>query len=353
MNAIQQFVPSEVVKTVAAFLEFCYIARRNIITEESLEQLNSALKRFHQSRKVFIGTVREDGPSAFSLPRQHSMVHYYDNIKNFGSPNGLCSSITESKHIAAVKRPWRRSNKHMALAQILKTNERLNKMAAARVDFTARGMLTDSCLGRAIIDSLISEDASDSDDDINPQVLDSDKSILDDEDVLDDDILDDDILDDDVLDDDILDNDILDDDILDDDILNLDVLDYEAGILDNDDILGSLGGDSTPNPSNPPPPADEEDDECGPVESGPLMNEVRFVGRKGMLILHPSRVYELTAIHSIQKGIPHLASRPWCQDRSTQPPRTHPPFPLLSTQSLNTHRPRPSDPWRMPDDMGT
>jgi hypothetical protein len=169
MNAIQPFVPTAVVKTFAAFLEFCYIARRNIITEDSLEQLNVALHEFHESHQVFSGTVREDGPSAFSLPRQHAMVHYYNHIKNFGSPNGLCSSITESKHIAAVKRPWCKSNKHNALQQMLKINEQLDKLAAARADFKARGMLENSCLIQAIMDTAndtedpMDEDASDSD----------------------------------------------------------------------------------------------------------------------------------------------------------------------------------------------
>ena len=131
LNAIQAFVPSKVVETFAAFLEFYYIACHNIITEESLNQLNAALRKFHKARQVFSGTVWAEGPSGFSLPRQHAMVHYHDHIKNFSVPNGLCSSITESKHITAVKRPWRRSNKHAALPQMLKSNERLNKLAAA------------------------------------------------------------------------------------------------------------------------------------------------------------------------------------------------------------------------------
>jgi len=85
----QAFVPLDVVKTVAAFLEFCYIARRNIITDDSLEQLKIALQSIHDSRHIFLGAVRTgDGISEFSLPQQHSMVHYYDHIKNFGSPNG-------------------------------------------------------------------------------------------------------------------------------------------------------------------------------------------------------------------------------------------------------------------------
>ncbi|KAF9787407.1 hypothetical protein BJ322DRAFT_1107473 [Thelephora terrestris] len=91
MNAIQAFVPSQIVRTFSAFLEFCYIACRNIITEDSLKQLDSVLLRFHEARQIFSGTVRADDSSAFSLPRQHAMVHYHDHIENFGSPNGLCS----------------------------------------------------------------------------------------------------------------------------------------------------------------------------------------------------------------------------------------------------------------------
>ena len=50
--------------------------------------------------------------------------------------NGLCSSITESKHITAVKNPWRRSNRNQPLGQMLMTNQQSDKLAAARVDFT-------------------------------------------------------------------------------------------------------------------------------------------------------------------------------------------------------------------------
>ena len=80
------------------------------------------------------------------MPRQHSIIHYYTLIRLFGAPNGLCSSITESKHIRAVKEPWRRSNRNEALGQMLITNQRLDQLAAARTDFSQRGMLNGSCL---------------------------------------------------------------------------------------------------------------------------------------------------------------------------------------------------------------
>ena len=286
LNAIQAFVPPEVVKTVSAFLEFCYIARQNIISDDSLEQLKISLHNFHQFRQIFSGTVRAEGLSGFSLPRQHSMVHYYDHIKNFGSPNGLCSSITESKHIAAVKRPWRRSNKHMPLQQMLKTNERLDKIAAARIDFTARGMLVDSCLVQAIRDILSSsedpmdEDSSNSGSDsetsdeeiqisgagLGAENLPANNNNIDNHDNSHDDDHD---------------NNGCNNDDYDDNGRNDN--DNNDGCNDNDNNDGRNNDNN--NGRNDDCLHDDNDsgdeDNHGPVESGPLMNEVRFVGRKG------------------------------------------------------------------------
>ena len=136
------------VQAIRAFLEFCYLARRDVHDEDMLHQMDEALKEFRVKREIFRETgVRADRPGgvdAFSLPRQHWRDHYKDCIWEFGSPNGLCSSITESKHIKAVKEPWRRSNRDDAIGQMLITNQRLDKLAAARVDFTERRMLENS-----------------------------------------------------------------------------------------------------------------------------------------------------------------------------------------------------------------
>ena len=142
MPDIEGHVPDEIVLTFRAFLEFCYLVRKDVITDQTLVELCDALSQFHQHREIFrtLG-VRPDG---FSLPRQHSLVHYEVLIKQFGAPNGLCTSITESKHIKAVKEPWRRSNKYNALGQMLLTNQRMDKLAAAAVDFEKRGMLKES-----------------------------------------------------------------------------------------------------------------------------------------------------------------------------------------------------------------
>jgi hypothetical protein len=138
LPALQGHLPGDVIRAFCAFLEFCYIARRDVITEDDLDELQGAITRFHTFREAF-APIR--GVKGFSLPRQHAMVHYPQLIRLFAAPNGVCTSITESKHIRAVKEPWRRSSRNNALFQMLTTNQRLDQLSAARDDFESRGML--------------------------------------------------------------------------------------------------------------------------------------------------------------------------------------------------------------------
>ncbi|KXN81491.1 hypothetical protein AN958_04537 [Leucoagaricus sp. SymC.cos] len=125
LPALVGLVPDEMVHTVAAFLEFCYIVHQDQITETDLKLLQVSVVRFQQEREIFIKvSIRNN----ISLPRQHSLEHYYDLIMAFGAPLGLCSSITESKHIKAVKEPWRRSSQNNPLGEMLTTNQRLDKI---------------------------------------------------------------------------------------------------------------------------------------------------------------------------------------------------------------------------------
>ena len=220
----------DIIRTFSAFLKFCYIAHQNVITERSLKDRKTALKRSHQYCVVFSGTVRWDGLAGFSLPWQHSLVHYYDNIKNFGAPNGLCSSITELKHIVAIKRPWRRSSRYKALCQILRVNKRLDKLAAARADFTARGMLANPPLVVVMLDLFSNNDSqgdnNGSDDNINIGVIPQGGHGSD-----------------------------------------------GSGTDTNNDGGSNNGSNSDDN--------DNDENDAGPVESEPLMNEVQLAHEKG------------------------------------------------------------------------
>lgn len=152
LAAIKGLVPSELIRMVRAYLEFTYLIRHPVQTEDTLARCQAALTEYHEHREY----LRTAGvrPEGFSIPRQHAHNHAPRHTWNFGTLHGLCTSITENKHIKAVKEPWRRSNHYEALGQMLLTNQRLDKLAAMRVDLEARGMLQGSCYGAALLSFL-------------------------------------------------------------------------------------------------------------------------------------------------------------------------------------------------------
>ncbi|KAF8815301.1 hypothetical protein BYT27DRAFT_7226011 [Phlegmacium glaucopus] len=139
LPAISGLVPDAMIRAVSAFMEFCYLVQRSQIDESILVWINAAVQRYHEEHQIFITLGIHNH---FDLPRQHSLLHYQSPIQMFGAPNGVCSSITESKHIKAVKQPWRHSSWNNTIGQMLLTNQRVDKLAAARVDFEEHGMLT-------------------------------------------------------------------------------------------------------------------------------------------------------------------------------------------------------------------
>ena len=187
------------------------------------------------------------------------MVHYHNNIKNFGAPNGLCSSITESKHITAVKHPWCRSNQYKALSQILKVNERLDRLESARVDFANRGMLAGP----------ISEGINNSDNGDGDGGLGGDSG------------------------------------------------GFDGGGDNNlngngDDNFGSDSDDDNDSNSN----GNGGHGNAGPLESEPLMNEVRLARKSGKVVL--SLCPHTLMIHSASSHppIPTDFCSPWTPDQS-------------------------------------
>jgi hypothetical protein len=125
-------------QALRSFMEFCYLVRRSVLYESDIHKLDQHVADFHKHRQIFIEAGLRTN---FSLPRQHSIIHYAPRIRDFAAPNGLCSSITESKHIRAVKDPYRRTNRYKEMGQMLVINQRMDKMDSAFTDFASRGMM--------------------------------------------------------------------------------------------------------------------------------------------------------------------------------------------------------------------
>lgn len=147
MNGILQqiagHVPSQMVQAISSFMEFCYLVRQSVIDEDDLVEIYSAVANFHSHREAF-DLVHPEG---YSLPCQHSITHYTKLIREFGAPNGLCSSIHKLKHIKAMKEPWQQSSHFEALGQMLITNQRLDKLAATCVNFQKCGIFDQPLFG--------------------------------------------------------------------------------------------------------------------------------------------------------------------------------------------------------------
>ncbi|KAJ7443373.1 hypothetical protein FB451DRAFT_1437560 [Mycena latifolia] len=130
LPAIKGLVPDGVVQAIGSFLDFCYLVQREDFYENTLDAIDAAVRKFHVDSEIFRQlNVRTDipgGSNAFSLLLQHAMVHYRYGIEEYGAPGG---------------KPWRRSSRYEALSQMLQTNQRLDKLAAARTSFVERGML--------------------------------------------------------------------------------------------------------------------------------------------------------------------------------------------------------------------
>ena len=103
LRAIEGHVPATMVRAVRDLIEFSYLVRHDVHDTQSLQAVEAALKSFHRNREIFrtSGVVQH-----FNYPCQHSLKHYVAMIRAYGAPNGLCSSMTENKHIKAVKKPW-------------------------------------------------------------------------------------------------------------------------------------------------------------------------------------------------------------------------------------------------------
>ncbi|KAI6006244.1 hypothetical protein F5J12DRAFT_905734 [Pisolithus orientalis] len=136
--AIKGYAPEDIICTSHAFLKFCYLVCQNVITEPMLTTIEDTLTCFHLYHEVFQNA------------QQHAIKHYPYLICQFSTLNGLCSSITESKHIKAVKRPYWHTSHFQALGQMLVINQRLDKFAAVCADFKKCGMLRGTCLSHVL-----------------------------------------------------------------------------------------------------------------------------------------------------------------------------------------------------------
>lgn len=111
-------VNSQVARAVRAVLDFIYYAHfgpPEVHTVESLANLETAWRTFHDTKEVFIRLGVRDN---FDFAKLHSMEHYMGSILWLGAADGYNTEGTERLHIDFAKQGYRASNRKQYTLQM-------------------------------------------------------------------------------------------------------------------------------------------------------------------------------------------------------------------------------------------
>lgn len=113
------------VRTVRALLDFLYLAQYPAHTSDTLKLLEDALHRLHTNKDIFVDLgIRQH----FKLPKLHSLDHYVQSIKLFGTTDNYDTQYTERLHIDFAKDAYRATNHKDEFPQMTTWLERREKI---------------------------------------------------------------------------------------------------------------------------------------------------------------------------------------------------------------------------------
>ncbi|KAH9856108.1 hypothetical protein C2E23DRAFT_866199 [Lenzites betulinus] len=120
------FSPVRLLRAVRGLLDFIYLAQYPAHTSDTLSLLQDALKRFHDNKSIF---VELEIRTHFKLPKLHSLDHYIESIKLFGTTDNYDTQYTERLHIDFAKDAYRATNHKDEFPQMTTWLERREKIA--------------------------------------------------------------------------------------------------------------------------------------------------------------------------------------------------------------------------------
>jgi len=105
----------DVVQASRALLDFISLAQYQSHTDNTLLGLQHALNEFHALKDVFVNLGCCEH---FNLPKFHSLSHYVDSIRLFGSLDGFNTENSEYLHIDYAKKAYAASNRRDYVIQM-------------------------------------------------------------------------------------------------------------------------------------------------------------------------------------------------------------------------------------------
>lgn len=113
------------IRAIRALMDFVYLARYPVHTDETLRLLEDALARFHEAKDIFVDLGIRD---AFNIPKLHFMQHYVTFIRLYGTTDNFDTAYTERLHIDFAKDAYAATNHKDEFTQMAKWLERKEKI---------------------------------------------------------------------------------------------------------------------------------------------------------------------------------------------------------------------------------
>ncbi|THU75420.1 hypothetical protein K435DRAFT_618145, partial [Dendrothele bispora CBS 962.96] len=109
-------IHANAIKACRAILDFIYLALYGSHDEETLSYMEGALGEWHKNCDYFLEAGVRDH---LNIPKFHSLIHYVDSIRKFGTIDNYNTELFERLHIDFAKQGWRASNKRNHFPQMI------------------------------------------------------------------------------------------------------------------------------------------------------------------------------------------------------------------------------------------
>ncbi|TRM57623.1 hypothetical protein BD626DRAFT_514014 [Schizophyllum amplum] len=120
-------LPSRGIEACRGALDFIYYAQYTTHDNDSLSQMQSALDMWEENKSFFVKMGVRDH---INIPKFHSLHHYIESIRLFGTTDNYNTELFERLHIDFAKNGWRASNKRDAFPQMIRWLARQEKVVA-------------------------------------------------------------------------------------------------------------------------------------------------------------------------------------------------------------------------------
>ncbi|KAI9273132.1 hypothetical protein BDA99DRAFT_533951 [Phascolomyces articulosus] len=115
LSCVHDFIPLQASLCLRKFIDFFYLATRNIHTESSLKEMHYTLEEYNSLCPIFQSYSR----SKLRFPKHHMLWKYHSDIRKFGVVSGYSTCQTEYQHKVDAKSPGRRMSSFVYYRDLL------------------------------------------------------------------------------------------------------------------------------------------------------------------------------------------------------------------------------------------